>query len=841
MIFFASKIIFEKEIKPEKLGMKEQGKEIEKLRESKPVKIDIPIVGMTCASCVLKVQNNLLKIPGVKNAIVNLVTEKATIEFDPEKQLNIKDIIQSVKSIGYDVAIQKLTIPVEGISSASVSYIENALSKLNGVVKVSVNPATEIITLEFIPTLLSIENIREEIEKLGYKVPEIKEEEIELYDEIIKKQEYEDLKKRFIASASLTAFILLDMILHFFYHIENRTIVNYILFVLTTPVVFYGGGKFFRSFFAGIRHFSADMNTLIAIGTGSAYLYSVVATFYPKIFTSIGKSPDVYYETSAVIITLILFGRLLEARAKMQTTSAIKKLSSLQPKTATLVKDGEEVVVSIKDVKVGDIILVKPGERIPLDGIIIDGFGSVDESIITGESIPVEKKPGDSVIGSTLNKAGSFKFKVTNVGKDTVLSKIIQLVKDAQATKPPVQKLADKVASVFVPIVIGIATLTFLIWYLLGYGFTFALMNFVSVLIVACPCALGLATPTAIVVATGKSAECGILIKNAPALEIANKINIVVFDKTGTITYGKPEVTDIITLGNLSENEILKLSASVERNSEHPLAEAILRYAKLRNLKLYEPKNFFSIPGQGVFANIDSSEVAVGNLTFMKNLNIETKGFDKTLDILTNEGKTPVFIAVDRKIMGIIAIADTIKPDVKETIKNLKKLGIDVAILTGDNYKTARAIANKIGVEKVFAEVLPEQKSEKIDELKNSGYIVAMVGDGVNDAPALAKANVGIAIGSGTDVATATADVILLKDDIKGVLQLIKLSVKTYKIIKQNLFWAFFYNIILIPVAAGILYPLFGVLLKPVFASISMSFSSVLVVSNSLRIKKLKL
>jgi Cu+-exporting ATPase len=820
--------------------MSERGREIEKLNIAKMSKIEIPIVGMTCASCVLKVQNNLQKLPGVKNAIVNLVTEKAMIEIAPDTELNLKDVIKSVRAIGYDVAIQKISIPVEGLASASASIVESSISKLNGIVNVNINPATENITVEFVPTIISVENIKSEIEKFGFKVPHLAEEDVELYEEIIKKREYEDLKKRFIFSSILTSLILLDMLSHFFHHFGDRTVVNYILFLLTTPVMFYGGGKFFRSFLAGIRHLSADMNTLIAIGTGSAYLYSVVATFIPSVFTSIGRTPDVYYETSAVIITLILLGRLLEARARAQTTTAIKKLSSLQPKTATLVKDGEEITVQVKDIKPGDIVLVKPGERIPVDGIIIEGFASVDESVITGESMPVEKKPGDSVIGSTLNKAGSFKFRVTNVGKDTVFSKIIQLVKDSLASKPPIQKLADKVASVFVPIVISIATLSFIIWYLLGYGFTFALMNFIATLIVACPCALGLATPTAIVVAAGKSAEMGILIKNGNALEIANKINLVVFDKTGTITYGKPEVTDIIKLGNLTEDEILRLSASVERNSEHPLAEAIVRYARVRNLKLYEPKNFFSVPGQGVLADVDSSEVAVGNLTFMSNLGIDAKKFENTIDILSNEGKTPVFIAVDKRIVGIIAIADTIKHDAKETILNLKKLGIDVAILTGDNYKTARAIANKIGVDKVFAEVLPEQKSEKIEELKKSGYIVAMVGDGINDAPALAKADVAIAIGSGTEVASATADIILLKDDIKGVLQLIKISSKTYKIIKQNLFWAFFYNIILIPIAAGVLYPFTGLLLKPVFASLSMSFSSILVVTNSLRIKKIK-
>jgi Cu+-exporting ATPase len=820
--------------------MSERGREIEKLNIAKMSKIEIPIVGMTCASCVLKVQNNLQKLPGVKNAIVNLVTEKAMIEIAPDTELNLKDVIKSVRAIGYDVAIQKISIPVEGLASASASIVESSISKLNGIVNVNINPATENITVEFVPTIISVENIKSEIEKFGFKVPHLAEEDVELYEEIIKKREYEDLKKRFIFSSILTSLILLDMLSHFFHHFGDRTVVNYILFLLTTPVMFYGGGKFFRSFLAGIRHLSADMNTLIAIGTGSAYLYSVVATFIPSVFTSIGRTPDVYYETSAVIITLILLGRLLEARARAQTTTAIKKLSSLQPKTATLVKDSEEITVQVKDIKPGDIVLVKPGERIPVDGIIIEGFASVDESVITGESMPVEKKPGDSVIGSTLNKAGSFKFRVTNVGKDTVFSKIIQLVKDSLASKPPIQKLADKVASVFVPIVISIATLSFIIWYLLGYGFTFALMNFIATLIVACPCALGLATPTAIVVASGKSAEMGILIKNGNALEIANKINLVVFDKTGTITYGKPEVTDIIKLGNLTEDEILRLSASVERNSEHPLAEAIVRYARVRNLKLYEPKNFFSVPGQGVLADVDSSEVAVGNLTFMSNLGIDAKKFENMIDILSNEGKTPVFIAVDKKIVGIIAIADTIKHDAKETILNLKKLGIDVAILTGDNHKTARAIANKIGVDKVFAEVLPEQKSEKIDELKKSGYIVAMVGDGINDAPALAKADVAIAIGSGTEVASATADIILLKDDIKGVLQLIKISSKTYKIIKQNLFWAFFYNIILIPIAAGVLYPFTGLLLKPVFASLSMSFSSILVVTNSLRIKKIK-
>ncbi len=821
--------------------MSERGREIDKLNIVRLSKIEIPIVGMTCASCVLKVQNNLQKLPGVKNAIVNLVTEKATIEIAPDVELNLKDVIKSVRAIGYDVAIQKITIPVEGLSSASASIIESSISKLNGVVNVNINPATENITLEFVPTIISIENIKSEIEKFGFKVPHLAEEDVELYEEIIKKREYEDLKKRFIFSSVLTLLILLDMLSHLFYHIDDRTIINYVLFLLTTPVMFYGGGKFFRSFFAGIRHLSADMNTLIAIGTGSAYLYSVVATFTPSIFTSIGRTPDVYYETAAVIITLILFGRLLEAKARAQTTTAIKKLSSLQPKTATLIKDGGEITVQVKDIKPGDIVLVKPGERIPVDGVIIEGYASVDESVITGESMPVEKKPGDIVIGSTLNKAGSFKFKVTNVGKDTVFSKIIQLVKDSLSSKPPIQKLADKVAFVFVPIVITIATLSFTVWYLLGYGFTFALMNFIATLIVACPCALGLATPTAIVVAAGKSAEMGILIKNGIALEIANKINLVVFDKTGTITYGKPEVTDIIKLGNLTEDEILRLSASVERNSEHPLAEAIVRYARVRNLKLYEPRNFFSVPGQGVLAEVDSHEVAVGNLTFMSNLGTDAKKFENIIDILSNEGKTPVFVAVDKKIIGIIAIADTIKYDAKETILNLKKLGIDVAILTGDNYKTARAIANKIGVDKVFAEVLPEQKSEKIEELKKSGYVVAMVGDGINDAPALAKADVGIAIGSGTEVASATADIILLKDDIKGVLQMIKISSKTYKIIKQNLFWAFFYNIILIPIAAGVLYPFTGLLLKPVFASLSMSFSSIFVVTNSLRIKKIKI
>ncbi len=810
--------------------------------ETTPTKIfEIPVVGMTCSSCVLKVQNNISKLPGVKKASVNLVTEKATVEVT--SNVNIRDIVKSIKSSGYDIAIQKISFIVQGLSE-SPRNIEKSLSELEGITKVSVNPITENVNIEFIPTIVSPSEIRKKLEKMGYKVPEIPEDDVEIYEEIVKKKELDDLKKRFWFSLVFTSLIISEMFLHMFVHIENRAIVNYTLFILSTLVMFYGGGKFFRSFILGIRHLSTDMNTLIAISTGSAYVYSSIVTFFPQVFPNLTRETQTYYETAAVIITLVLLGRVLEARSKAHTTSALKKLSSLQPKTATLIKNGEEISVSVKDVNVDDIILVKPGERIPLDGVVIEGCSLVDESVITGESMPVDKKEGDQVIGSTLNISGSFKFKVTRVGKDTVLSKIIQLVREAQSEKPPIQKLVDKIASVFVPIVISIGVITFFVWYFSGYGFTVALMNFITVLIIACPCALGIATPTAIATAVGKSAESGLLIKNPICLETSIKLNFVVFDKTGTITYGKPEVKKIEILedfkNNFSSQDILKLASSVERNSEHPLGQAILLKAKQEGLELYEVEDFFYIPGQGVIGKVNSHEVTVGNMKLMESLHIDLDTLSKflekneTRDLFSN---STVFVSVDGRVVGMIYLSDTVKPNAREVIYSLKKMGFGVALLTGDNYSTASHIGNTLEIDKVFAELLPDEKVSKLEELKNMGYKVMMVGDGVNDAPALAKADIGIAMGSGTDVASATADVILMNDDLKGIIRFINISSKSYRIIKQNLFWAFFYNVILIPVASGVLYPI-GIFLTPVLAALAMSLSSVFVVLNSLRIKK---
>lgn len=588
------------------------------------------------------------------------------------------------------------------------------------------------------------------------------------------------------------------------------------------------------------------MNTLIAIGTLSAFIYSTVVTFFPKLFTRAGIELDVYFETAAIIITLILLGRFLEARAKGRASSAIKKLMQLEAKTARVIVNGKEKEIDINDVKVNDIILVKPGEKIPVDGIITEGSSAIDESMVTGESMPIDKKKGDEVIGATLNTSGAFKFKTTKVGKDTVLSQIIKLVEEAQGSKAPIQKLADKVSSVFVPIVIGIAVVTFIVWLIWGPdpSITFALVSFVAVLIIACPCALGLATPTAIMVGTGKGAENGILIKDATSLELAHKLNTIVLDKTGTLTKGEPIVTDILLIENnssYSSEKLLRLSASSELYSEHPLGKAIIKKANELNLKLTEPKNFKSIAGKGIYAEVDGKKILKGNLVLMRENNITLGNLEKTATDIADEGKTPIFIAIDGKAKGIIAVADTLKDNATEVVERLHKLGLEVVMLTGDNKNTATAIAKKVGIERVLAEVLPEHKTEEIKKLQKEGKIVAMVGDGINDAPALVQADVGIAIGTGTDIAMESSSITLMKGNLEGVLKAILLSRSTIRIIKQNLFFSFFYNSILIPVAAGVLYPLIGILISPMFAAAAMALSSISVISNSIRLRRVKL
>jgi Cu+-exporting ATPase len=584
------------------------------------------------------------------------------------------------------------------------------------------------------------------------------------------------------------------------------------------------------------------MNTLIAVGTSAAYLYSLIVTFGSHLIMVKGLMLDVYFDTSAAIIVLILLGRFLEARAKGRTSEAIKKLIGLQPKTARVLRNGNEVDIPVEEVTPGDIVIVRPGEKIAVDGTVKEGYSSVDESMVTGESLPVEKKAGDTVIGATMNKTGTFKFEATKVGKDTVLSQIIRLVQEAQGSKPPIARLVDVIASYFVPVVIGIAILTFMIWYLFGPhpALTYAFLNFIAVLIIACPCALGLATPTSIMVGTGKGAENGILIRGAEALETAHQLNTIVLDKTGTLTKGEPSVTDIIEGEGFSRKEILTLAASAEKGSEHPLGEAIVKKAKEQNLNLLDPKSFQAIAGQGIEATVDSKEILLGNLKLMEERKVHLNGLSEKAGRLSAEGKTPMFLAVEGEAAGIIAVADTLKENSKEAVEALRQMGLNVVMLTGDNERTARAIAHQIGIDRVLAEVLPEMKAEEVKRLQAEGKRVGMVGDGINDAPALAQADVGIAIGTGTDVAMESSDITLIGGDLRGVVTAIALSRATIRNIRQNLFWAFAYNTILIPVAAGVLFPFWGILLNPIFAAGAMAFSSVTVVTNALRLRKFK-
>lgn len=670
---------------------------------------------------------------------------------------------------------------------------------------------------------------------------------LERKKELIEKKKQKKLIQKLIVGIILSIIILLVSI-NIIPGLNDlsREVRFIILFILALPVQVWVGSQFYMGLVVVFKYRTADMNTLIAVGTLSAFIYSTVTTFFPILFTRAGLEPHVFFDTAAIIITLILLGKFFEARAKGRASSAIKKLMRLEAKTARVLVDGKELETDIDKVKVGDIILVRPGEKIPVDGIIIEGSSAIDESMVTGESIPVDKKKTDEVIGATLNTSGSFKFKATKVGKDTVLSQIIRLVEEAQGSKAPIQRLVDTVASYFVPTVIGIAIITFIVWIIFGPkpSITLALVNFVSVLIIACPCALGLATPTAIIVGTGKGAENGILIKDAASLELTHRLNTIVFDKTGTLTKGEPVVTDIIIKGKssvYSKEELLKLSASSELYSEHPLGKAIVKRAQQLKLKLIEPKNFKSITGRGISAEVDRKKILKGNLALMRENNIVLDGLEEKALVLSNEGKTPIFISADSKSLGIIALADTLKDNTKKYLNDLKNLGLEVVMLTGDNKNTANAIAKKAGIEKVLYEILPENKAEEIKRIQSKGKIVAMVGDGINDAPALVQADVGIAIGTGTDIAIESSSITLTGGDIKGVLKSIILSRNTIRVIKQNLFWAFSYNSILIPVAAGVLYPSFGILISPMLAAAAMAISSISVVSNSLRLRRISL
>jgi P-type Cu+ transporter len=808
-------------------------------------KSNIRVTGMTCATCAVTVQKALKETHGVLNANVNIASEKASIEYDPTK-VDLGKIKEAISGSGYGVAVKKSIFPVSGMTCAScVARVEEALKSVPGVVSVAVNLASEKATVEYLDSV-DVADLRRAVRDAGYALGD----ETETLEDVTlaARRETDKLRNRFTLAIVLGAII---MTLSF---LPGFTGKPYLLWALATPVQFWAGWRFYRGFWGALRHRTADMNTLIAVGTSAAYFYSVVAVLFPSALTIGGMAPELYFDTSAMIVALILLGRFLEARAKGQTSAAIKRLIGLQPKTAMVVRDGREMEIPVDEVQVGDLILVRPGERVPVDGVIRQGSPSVDESMVTGESLPVEKKEGDPVIGATINKTGSFQFEATRVGKDTTLARIVRLVEEAQGSKAPIQRLADVIASYFVPAVICIAVATFLVWYFFGPSpsLTFAFLNFIAVLIIACPCALGLATPTAIMVGTGKGAEHGILIRSAGALERFYKVDTVLLDKTGTLTEGKPQVTDIVTVSPFSENEVLALAAAVEHDSEHPLAEAVVRAARERGLTVPAALQFNAIPGHGAEAMVNDKKLLLGNLKLIQDRGIALAGLAEKAEALFSSGKTVTFLALDGRAAGIIGLADVLKSNASAVVSGIRRLGIEVAMVTGDNQRTAAAIARQAGIDRVLAEVLPENKSGEVKKLQEEGRIVAMVGDGINDAPALAQADIGIAIGTGTDVAMETGDITLISGDLSGIATAISLSRRTMRTIKQNLFWAFAYNVILIPVAAGVLYLAFGSrgapsglsfflgdygFLNPILAAAAMALSSITVVSNSLRLR----
>lgn len=798
-------------------------------------KISLPVVGMSCASCGRRVEEALSGTGGVSTASVNLAVERATVEYDPAG-VGPGALIRAVEDAGYGVERRKSGFGVTGMSCAScVGSVEMALWGLPGVLDVNVNLAAERANVEYLAGTAEPRDFVLAVEGAGYGV--VRDGDGNVED--VRGDEYGRLKRQFSVAAVLTALVLigsLPMMLGVMVPIPVRWL-DFVLLALATPVQFWAGWRFYRGAWGAIRHGQANMNTLVAVGTSAAYLYSAVTTLAPGLF---GGRADVYFDTSSLIVTLVLLGRLLEARARGRTGEALKKLAGLQAKTARVVRDGEEIDLPIEDVRVGDDVIVRPGEKVPVDGMVVGGESAVDEAMISGEPMPVSKREGDEVIGATINRTGTFRFSATRVGRDTTLAGITRMVEEAQGSKAPIQRLADRISGVFVPAVIVLATLTFFVWLRFGPepAFTLALLNFVAVLIIACPCAMGLATPTSIMVGTGRGAERGILVKGGEALETAHRLTTVVLDKTGTLTKGEPRLTDVVPADGISGDELLRLAASAECGSEHPLGEAIV--AGARHLGLTEPAGFDAPTGRGVVATVEGRRILVGSSRLMGENGISENGLSRELERLAGEGKTPVLVAVDGEPAGIVAVADTVREESREAVEALERMGLEVAMITGDGERSARAVARELGIGRVLAEVLPEGKSGEIEKLQAEGEVVAMVGDGINDAPALAQADVGIAIGTGTDVAIEASDLTLISGDVRGVGRAIKLSGATMRNITQNLFWAFAYNVVLIPVAAGALYPFFGEagLLNPVFAAAAMALSSVTVVSNALRLRR---
>ena len=811
----------------------------------------MPITGMTCAACVSHVAHALEEVSAVTDVSVNLASEKASIGI-LEGSLRVDELRRAVEDAGYGIAAEKITLAVGGMTCAAcVSHIEHALGNVEGVLTAGVNLATERASVEYVPGVAAVSDMRHAVEDAGYSLIGVVGEQ----DDAATPRDVTVLRRKLAFSAVVAAVIMALM----FIPGVHGTLpfgMDYLLLVLATPVQFWGGRQFYHGAWGALKHRTSNMNTLIAVGTSVAYFYSVAVTLFGQtaFFASIDAAT--FFDTSTAIIALVLLGKYLEARAKDRASRAIRSLMNLQPRTANTIRDGVEVQVGIDDLQIGDVVLVRPGERIPVDGELLEGTSSVDESMLTGESVPVDKVAGDEVFGGTINATGSFRYRVSKVGRDTMLAQIVSLVEEAQASKAPVQRLADSVAAYFVPAVIAVAALTFAFWLVLGPSpsYIHATLTAVAVLIIACPCALGLATPAAIMVGTGKGAEFGILIRSAESLERAHKIHTVALDKTGTITLGKPSVVGIYD-GGSEADELLALAASAEQGSEHPLGRAIVDAAAARDLALTPVEDFRALPGSGVSATQMDDKLLLGNMALMRSEGILTDGYEARADAMAGRGSTPVFVARNRELIGLIAIADTIRPEADSAVRRLKRDGVGVVMLTGDNRLAAEEVARQVGIERVFSEVLPGDKASVISELQQGGQVVAMVGDGINDAPALAQADVSFAIGAGADVAAEAADITIVGTDLHAISRAIRLSKATMRSIRQNLFWAFAYNVALIPVAAGILYPFFagnGVpiglapvlgehgFLNPILAAAAMAVSSVTVLANSLRLRRFR-
>lgn len=811
--------------------------------------INIPVQGMTCASCVSRVEKAIRSVKGVTAASVNLATERAHVEFAPAEADPVA-VAEAIRATGYEPSDTTIALKIDGMTCAScVGRVEKALKRVPGVLEANVNLATERASIRYIGGTDMVGRLIGAVEQTGYEAEALRQDNDRTDREHeAREAEISGLQRSFTIAAVLTLPVFaLEMGSHFIPAIHDWVMETlghrtswYLQFALTTLVLFGPGLRFFRKGVPALLRRSPDMNSLVMLGTSAAYAYSVVATFLPGLLPA--GMANVYYEAAAVIVTLILLGRYLEAKAKGRTSEAIKHLMGLQAKTARVLRNGQSLEIPLDQVLAGDIVQVRPGEKIPVDGEVVEGSSFVDESMITGEPVPVQKAERAEVVGGTINKTGSFTFRATRIGADTVLAQIIRMVEQAQGSKLPIQALVDRVTAWFVPAVMAAAALTFLVWLILGPepALTFALVNAVAVLIIACPCAMGLATPTSIMVGTGRAAELGVLFRQGEALQSLKEVGVVALDKTGTLTQGRPDLTDFVTAPGVSETDALRLVAAVEARSEHPIAQAIVAAAEKRGLALPSTDSFEAVPGFGVSAMVEGWKVDVGADRFMTKLGLPIVDFAHTATRLGTEGKSPLYAAIDGRLAAIIAVADPIKPSTPEAIAALHALGLKVAMITGDNRRTAEAIARRIGIDEVLAEVLPDGKVEVVKRLRATHGKIAFVGDGINDAPALAEADIGIAIGTGTDIAIESADVVLMSGDVRGVVNAIALSKATIRNIGQNLFWAFAYNVLLIPVAAGALYPLNGILLSPIFAAGAMALSSVFVLGNALRLRGFK-